>query len=77
MRDRKASLNISHHVYSGRLTRLELAGLCRDTWNEPGPEILQLLANTNIPLEMRGDNIFAVGRKVSSHIERYPKQLYD
>ena len=49
----------------------------RDTWNEPGPEILQLLASTNVPLEMRGDNIFAVGRKVSSHIERYPKQLYD
>lgn len=49
----------------------------RDTWNEPGPEVLQLLASTNVPLEMRGDNIFAVGRKVSSHIERYPKQLYD
>jgi glycosyltransferase involved in cell wall biosynthesis/SAM-dependent methyltransferase len=49
----------------------------RDTWNSPEPEILQMLANTNVPLEMRGDNIFAVGRKVSSHIERYPKQLYD
>jgi hypothetical protein len=36
-----------------------------------------LLATTNVPLEMRGDNIFAVGRKISSHIERYPKQLYD
>lgn len=49
----------------------------RNTWNEPEPEVLQLLANTNVPLELRGDNIFAVGRKVSSHIERYPKQLYD
>ena len=49
----------------------------RDTWNAPGPEVLQLLANTNVPLEMRGDNIFAVGRKISSYIERYPKQLYD
>jgi hypothetical protein len=49
----------------------------RDTWNAPGPEVLQLLATTNVPLEMRGDNIFAVGRKISSHIERYPKQLYD
>ena len=56
----------------------EVANLfTRDTWNEPGPEVLQLLANTNVPLELRGDNIFAVGRKVSSHIERYPKQLYD
>ena len=49
----------------------------RDTWNEPGPEVMQLLANTNVSLELRGDNIFAVGRKTSSHIERYPKQLYD
>lgn len=49
----------------------------RDTWNEPRPEVMRLLAATNIPLEMRGDNIFAVGRKVSSHIERYPKQLYE
>lgn len=48
----------------------------RDSWNKPEPEILQLLERTFVPLEMRGDNIFAVGRKVSSHIERYPEQLY-
>jgi glycosyltransferase involved in cell wall biosynthesis/SAM-dependent methyltransferase len=49
----------------------------RDTWNKPGPEVLQLLKTTNVPLDLRGDNIFAVGRKVSAHIERYPEQLYD
>ncbi len=48
----------------------------RDSWNQPEPELLKFLASTFVPLEMRGDNIFAVGRKVSSHIERYPEQLY-
>ncbi|MFN7927308.1 MAG: methyltransferase domain-containing protein [Blastocatellia bacterium] len=48
----------------------------RDSWNQPSPEIMQMLAKTFIPQNLRGDNIFAVGRKVSSHIERYPEQLY-
>jgi glycosyltransferase involved in cell wall biosynthesis/SAM-dependent methyltransferase len=48
----------------------------RDTWNKPGPEIMKILKDTFVPLELRGDNIFAVGRKLSSHLERYPEQLY-
>lgn len=48
----------------------------RNTWQEPDPAVLKMLADTDVPLELRGDNIFAVGRKVSAHIERYPKQIY-
>lgn len=48
----------------------------RDSWSTSQPEIMKFLETTFVPLEMRGDNIFAVGRKVSSHIERYPEQLY-
>ncbi|MBS1807297.1 MAG: glycosyltransferase [Acidobacteria bacterium] len=47
-----------------------------NSWHAPSPELEQLLASTFVPAELRGDNIFAVGRKVSSHIERYPEQLY-
>lgn len=32
---------------------------------------------TNVPNALRGDNIFAVGRKASLQIERYPDGLYD
>lgn len=49
----------------------------KDTWNTPGPEVMKLLEKTGVPLEMRGDNIFAVGRKISAHIERYPHRIYD
>ena len=49
----------------------------KDTWNAPGPEILKTLENLKAPLNLRGDNIFAVGRKISSHTERYPRRIYD
>lgn len=47
-----------------------------DSWYQPETGILQLLKGESMPLELRGDNIFAVGRKVSSHCERYPEHLY-
>lgn len=49
----------------------------KDTWNAPGPEVIKLLESTGVPMNLRGDNIFAVGRKISTHIERYPRRIYD
>ncbi len=49
----------------------------KDTWNAPGEDVLKILEKTGVPLELRGDNIFAVGRKITTHIERYPRRIYD
>lgn len=49
----------------------------KDVWNKPVPEVLKLLEQTNVPLDLRGDNIFAVARKASTRIERYPERLYE
>ena len=48
-----------------------------DTWNSPGEDVKKILAKTGVPMNLRGDNIFAVGRKVTAHVERYPRKLYD
>jgi glycosyltransferase involved in cell wall biosynthesis/SAM-dependent methyltransferase len=49
----------------------------KDVWNRPAPEVLKLLKQSRVPLDLRGDNIFAVGRKMSTRVERYPARLYD
>lgn len=49
----------------------------KDVWNRPVPEVLKLLAQTKVPLDLRGDNIFSVARKASTRVERYPQRLYD
>jgi hypothetical protein len=46
----------------------------------PRPEHLwvrRLLETSGLPVEQRGDDIFAVGRKVGPVRERYPAWLYD
>ena len=48
-----------------------------DTWNSPDEDVKKLLAKTGVPMNLRGDNIFAVGRKITTHVERYPRKLYD
>src|SRR5581483_1765944 len=65
-------------------TVLEAAGFkverlyTRDLWCETDePFVEWLVKTTGVPKEMRGDNIFAVGRKASAQIERYPDGLYD
>jgi hypothetical protein len=40
------------------------------------PAIIELLKEVNLPTENRGDNIFALARKTSAPIERYPKEPY-
>jgi len=35
-----------------------------------------LLRQIQISTDLRGDNIFALARKTSAPIERYPKELY-
>lgn len=65
-------------------TVLEAAGFkverlyTKDLWCETDqPFVEWLTRTTGIPKEMRGDNIFAVGRKTSVQFERYPDGLYD
>ncbi len=47
-----------------------------DVWMRSNPAILDLLREVEITTDLRGDNIFALARKTSAPIERYPKELY-
>ena len=47
-----------------------------DVWSRSNPAILDLLKQVHIGTELRGDNIFALARKTSVPVERYPKELY-
>ncbi len=47
-----------------------------DVWMRSNPAILDLLREVNLPTDKRGDNIFALARKTSAPVERYPKELY-
>jgi SAM-dependent methyltransferase len=47
-----------------------------DVWMRTNPAIIELLKEVNLPTENRGDNIFALARKTSAPLERYPKELY-
>jgi glycosyltransferase involved in cell wall biosynthesis/SAM-dependent methyltransferase len=50
----------------------------KDLWCKTDePFVDWLVKTTGVPRELRGDNIFAVGRKASTQIERYPDGLYD
>lgn len=51
--------------------------LTRDIWHQTNDQLLAQLDRTGVPRELRGDNIFAVGRKLSRQIERYPRELYE
>ena len=48
-----------------------------DLWQETDAAFLQSLDHTGVPRNLRGDNLFAVGRKMSTQFERYPESLYD
>jgi glycosyltransferase involved in cell wall biosynthesis/SAM-dependent methyltransferase len=48
-----------------------------DVWHKTDEEFLSWLDHTGVPRELRGDNIYAVGRKQSAQIDRYPHELYD
>ncbi len=47
-----------------------------DVWLRSNPAILKLLEEVNLPTHLRSDNIFALARKTSAPIERYPKEFY-
>jgi SAM-dependent methyltransferase len=47
-----------------------------DVWMRSNPAIIELLKQVNLSTENRGDNIFALARKTSAPVERYPKELY-
>ena len=48
-----------------------------NVWHETDEEFLAWLDRTDVPRDLRGDNIYAVGRKQSMRVERYPPELYD
>ncbi|MBI1759821.1 MAG: glycosyltransferase [Acidobacteria bacterium] len=49
-----------------------------NVWHETEEDFLRWLdATTEVQRELRGDNIYAVGRKQSAQIERFPENLYD
>jgi glycosyltransferase involved in cell wall biosynthesis/SAM-dependent methyltransferase len=48
-----------------------------DIWYQVGEEFMRQLDQSGVPRRLRGDTIFAVGRKQSSQFERYPEELYD
>jgi hypothetical protein len=47
-----------------------------DVWLRSNPAVMELLRQIQISTDLRGDNIFALARKTSAPIERYPKELY-
>ncbi|MBL8205322.1 MAG: methyltransferase domain-containing protein [Blastocatellia bacterium] len=47
-----------------------------DVWSKSNPAILELLRQLKFSDELRGDDIFALARKTSAPVERYPKFLY-
>ena len=49
----------------------------KDLWAQTDEAFLQWLDQTSVPRELRGDNIFAVGRKLSTQFDRFPDGLYD
>ncbi|MEO6725750.1 MAG: glycosyltransferase [Blastocatellia bacterium] len=52
----------------------------KDLWaqtDEPFLRWLEQVAGSSVPRELRGDNIFAVGRKLSTQFDRWPDGLYD
>jgi SAM-dependent methyltransferase len=49
----------------------------KDLWAQTDEAFLQWLDQTVVPRDLRGDNIFAVGRKISTQFDRFPDGLYD
>jgi SAM-dependent methyltransferase len=47
-----------------------------DVWLRSNPAILKLLEEVELNTHLRGDNIFALARKTSAPLERYPKEFY-
>lgn len=47
-----------------------------DVWLRSNPAILELLKKVDITTDLRGDNLFALARKTSAPLERYPLELY-
>ncbi|HMV51449.1 MAG TPA: methyltransferase domain-containing protein, partial [Blastocatellia bacterium] len=49
----------------------------KDLWAQTDEAFLRFLDQSGVPRELRGDNIFAVGRKQSTQFDRRPDGLYD
>ena len=47
-----------------------------DVWARSNPAIIEWLTKAKLPTALRGDNIFALARKTSAPVERYPQELY-
>ena len=69
-----ASYKVGVALAAAGFTVMELE--TEDVWMRSNPAIIELLKEVNLQTENRGDNIFALARKTSAPIERYPKELY-
>jgi SAM-dependent methyltransferase len=69
-----APLELGIALAAAGFTVIELE--TEDVWLRSNPAILKLLEEVNLPTDMRGDNIFALARKTSEPLERYPQELY-
>ncbi len=49
----------------------------KDLWSRTDESFLRWLDQTGVPRDLRGDNIFAIGRKLSTCFDRYPDGLYE
>ena len=47
-----------------------------DVWMKSNPAVLNLIRQLKFSDELRGDDIFALARKTSAPVERYPSYLY-
>jgi hypothetical protein len=48
----------------------------RNVWDGSYPEMRSLLASLGKPTHLRGDNTFALARKKTGVLERYPEKIY-
>ncbi len=49
----------------------------KNCWTQERPEIIEMIKANGFPTELREDNLFIQGVKVSEPHERFPKFLYD
>lgn len=82
-RTRRADRHSREYTPKDVRTVFEAAGFkvvrlfTENLWHKTDEGLLKMLDRTGVPRELRGDNIFAVGRKASYFVERYPERIYD
>ncbi|MCI0390379.1 MAG: methyltransferase domain-containing protein [Acidobacteria bacterium] len=82
-RQNPADRHSREYTFKDVRTALEASGFkvvnlfTANIWHEADEEFMRWLDQSGVPRELRGDNIFAVGRKLSTQFDRYPDGLYE